>query len=103
MSSESQQLRASNAVDGDSTTRWASDRTDNQWLDVDLCGLYNLTGVRLHWEAAYGKEYQIRVSSDGSNWRTVHTTINFNGCVDNFNLNSIGRYVRIHGLERGTW
>lgn len=101
-SSESQQLRASNAVDGDSTTRWASDRTDNQWLDVDLGGLYNLTGVRLHWEAAYGKDYQIRVSSDGRNWRTVHTTINGNGGVDNINLNATGRYVRMQGLERGT-
>lgn len=100
--SESQQLHARNAVDGDLTTRWASGQTDDQWLDVDLGALYNLTGVRLHWEAAYGKNFQIRVSSDGRNWRTAHTTVNGNGGVENISLNTTARYVRMQGLERGT-
>ena len=100
--SESQQLHARNAVDSDLTTRWASGRTDNQWLDVDLGAMYNLTGMRLHWESAYGKNFQIRVSSDGSNWRTAHTTVNGTGGVDNINLNTTARYVRMQGVERGT-
>lgn len=100
--SESQQMHARNAVDGNPTTRWASGRTDDQWLDVDLGGLYNLTGVRLHWEAAYGKDFQIRVSNDGRNWRTAHTTVNGTGGVDSISLNTTARYVRMQGLKRGT-
>lgn len=100
--SESQQLHARNAVDGNLNTRWASGRTDNQWLDVDLGALYNLTGVRLHWEAAYGKNFQIRVSNDGRNWSTAHTTVNGTGGVDSISLNAAARYVRMQGLERGT-
>ena len=34
---ESDEYLASNAVDGDGTTRWASEFADNQNLIVDLC------------------------------------------------------------------
>jgi hypothetical protein len=99
---ESPEHHARYAVDGSLTTRWASGRTDNQWLDVDLGAVYNLTGVRLHWEAAYGKNFQIRVSNDGQNWSTVHTTVNGTGGVNNISLNATARHVRMQGLERGT-
>ncbi|MDQ2076692.1 discoidin domain-containing protein [Marinimicrobium sp. ABcell2] len=101
-STESQQLHARHAVDGDTSTRWASGRSDNQWLDVDLGAVYNLTGVRLNWEAAFGKSFQVRVSNDGVNWSTVHTTVNGTGGINNIGLNASARHVRMQGLERGT-
>lgn len=63
------------AVDGDPTTRWAvssaeRSRTDS-WVAVDLGAEQTISEVRLLWEAAYGTSYDIQVSDDGQNWRTV--------------------------------
>lgn len=94
---------ASNAVDGNNGTRWASDWSDPQWIYVDLQDSYNITEVKLNWEAAYGKTYQIQVSSDATNWNTIYsTTTGAGGVEDLTRLSGTGRYVRIYGTARGT-
>ncbi|WP_078083248.1 glycosyl hydrolase [Microbulbifer mangrovi] len=90
------------AVDGDAGTRWASDFSDNQWIQVDLGSVYTLSQVVLNWEGAYGKAYEIQVSADGSNWTTAATVSNGDGGVDQVSLNASARYVRMQGVERGT-
>ncbi|MBB5212663.1 glycosyl hydrolase [Microbulbifer hydrolyticus] len=92
------------AVDGDTSTRWASDFSDSQWFQVDLGAVYSLSQAVLNWEAAYGKAYEIQVSDDGSNWTTAASVSDGGGGVDQLNLNpgSSGRYVRMLGIERGT-
>src|SRR5690606_16540357 len=67
-----------------------------------LDAVYQLTGAKLHWEAAYGKAYQIQVSMDGHSWQTLYSTDSGNGGLDTINLNGVGRYVRMNGLKRGT-
>ena len=93
----------SNATDGNLTTRWASDWSDPQWIEVDLGQTYAISGVQLTWEAAYGQAYQIQVSDDNQNWTTVYSTATGIGGVDSINLSGVsGRYVRMYGTARGT-
>ncbi|GAA1517578.1 hypothetical protein GCM10009827_035730 [Dactylosporangium maewongense] len=95
-------LVAANAVDGNSTTRWGSVHADPQWLQVDLGASYNLNRVRINWEAAYAKAYQIQTSPDGSTWTNVYSTSSGDGGVDDVTLTGTGRYVRVNQTQRGT-
>ncbi|GAA0397968.1 hypothetical protein Acor_35030 [Acrocarpospora corrugata] len=93
---------AANAVDGNSGTRWSSLYTDPQWIQVDLGQSYNLTRVRLNWEAAYGRAYQIQTSPNGTTWTNVYSTTTGDGGVDDVTLTGSGRYVRVNGTQRAT-
>lgn len=93
---------AASAFDGDPASRWASQSTDAQWIYVDLGSVLSFNRVILHWEAAYGKSYQIQVSNNATSWTTVYSTITGVGGVETINVNASGRYVRMNGLLRGT-
>lgn len=102
-SSEVDWLTPDLAVDGNNNTRWASLYTDNQWLSIDLGRDYTFNKVVLNWEAAYGKQYKIQVSTDGSQWTDVYTELNSNGGVDEIEFPSTNaRYVRMQGIKRAT-
>jgi beta-glucanase (GH16 family) len=95
---------ATSAVDGNSTTRWSSQFSDRQWVYVDLGATYHVTDVKLNWERAAGKNYQIQVSADAASWTTI-TTITGNttaGVHDYTALSGTGRYVRIYCTARAT-
>ena len=74
-SNETDGLNASKAFDGDRTTResrWSSAVADGpHWLAVDLGQTRNIKTVMLYWETRKATHYQIQVSDDGSDWRTV--------------------------------
>jgi exo-beta-1,3-glucanase (GH17 family) len=93
---------AANAVDGDPATRWASDWSDPQWLQVDLGTRTSFRHVQLVWESSYAKAYTVQTSDDGQSWRTVRTVADGNGGVDDFDVTGTGRYVRVNGTARGT-
>jgi hypothetical protein len=70
---------------------------------VDLQGTYNITEVKLNWEAAYAKSYQIQVSSDAVNWTNIYSTAaGAGGIEDRTGLSGTGRYVRLYGTVRQT-
>ena len=92
----------SNAVDGSLTSRWASDWSDPQWLRVDLGAATTFQHVQLVWEAAYGRSYDLQVSDDDRDWRTVYSTAAGDGGVDDIDVTATGRYVRVNGTARGT-
>ncbi|MDL4818493.1 discoidin domain-containing protein [Actinomadura opuntiae] len=93
---------AAGAVDGNSQTRWASDWSDPQWLQVDLGSIQSFRHIQLNWETSYAKAYTIQTSDDGTNWQTIHQVTDGNGGIDDFDVNGSGRYVRINGTARGT-
>lgn len=100
---ESQMLAESNATDGKNSTRWSSLFKDPQWIYIDLGKTCDITAVRLIWEAAFGKEYEIQVSNDASTWKTVYSTGSGDGDKDDITLTSVkARYVRMYGKQRGT-
>ncbi|NYE03374.1 hyaluronoglucosaminidase [Bacillus niacini] len=91
------------AVDGNNNTRWASLYTDNQWISVDLGQVYSIDKVKLNWEAAYGKQYKIQVSTDGSQWTDVYTELNSNGGIDEIQFPATdARYVKMQGIKRSS-
>ncbi|GAB4008370.1 hypothetical protein GCM10029992_64560 [Glycomyces albus] len=93
---------ASAAFDGDPGTRWSSEFSDDQWIQVDLGSTHDLTSAELVWEAAYASAYEIQVSDDGQNWTTVHITTDGQGGTETIALDASGRHVRMQGLERAT-
>jgi len=100
---ESASYPAGNAVDGNTGTRWSSAFSDPQWIYVDLQATYDITRVKLNWEPAYGKSYQIQVSSNAANWTTIYTTTTGAGGIEDLNgLSGTGRYVRMYGTSRAT-
>jgi hypothetical protein len=99
---ESAALTADKAVDGNTATRWSSLFSDLQWLQIDLGNIYTINQVMLKWETAYGKDYQIQVSNDGSTWTTIYTKTNGTGGTETLAVNGTGRYVRMYGTARGT-
>ncbi|WP_347332566.1 discoidin domain-containing protein [Marinimicrobium locisalis] len=90
------------AVDGDAGTRWSSEFSDHQWITIDLEATYQLTGINLHWQNSYSKDYKVQVSVDGRNWITVHSVVNSDGGLDQHALGEQARYVRVEGSSRAT-
>ncbi|MFC9853335.1 discoidin domain-containing protein [Streptomyces prasinus] len=89
------------AVDGNLTgTRWASQWSDPQWFQVDLGQRSDLSRTVLTWEGAYGKNYQIQASDNGTDWRTLKTVTGGDGGTDEVAVSGSGRYVRMLGTER---
>ena len=104
--SESGSDTKENAFDGDTATRWGASQNDAEnWIYVDLEDTYAINEVVLRWEDAYAKKYEIQMSKDGENWKTVHTENTSDGGVDVITLDNVtGRYIRMQGLEKsGTW
>ncbi len=93
---------ASNAVDGNTGTRWSSQFSDPQWLQVDLGSTQSICQVVIQWETASGKAYQIQVSNDAANWTTIYSTTTGPGGTETLNITGSGRYIRMYGTQRNT-
>lgn len=99
---ESSTFAASRAFDANGTTRWASAWTNEQWIYVDLQGQYSINRVRLDWEAAFARQFQIQVSNDNVNWTTVFSNYNGTGGTTDVSLSTQGRYVKMYAWQRAT-
>lgn len=103
-STEASTLPGTNAVDGNSSTRWSSAMyVDPQWITVDLGSNYNISQIKINWEAAYAKNFLVQISADNANWITLKDVQNNTTLSNDFtSLSGSGRYVRIYGTARGT-
>src|SRR5687767_5706038 len=95
-------LSVAAGVDGNLGTRWGSDWSDPQWIQVDLGSTQTICRVVLRWEGAYGRGYQIQVSANASTWTTIYTTTTGDGGVDDLTVAGSGRYIRMNGTVRAT-
>ncbi|HET8658418.1 MAG TPA: glycoside hydrolase family 3 C-terminal domain-containing protein [Micromonosporaceae bacterium] len=93
---------ATAAVDGNLGTRWSSQFSDPQWIQVDLGGTATINRVVLSWEAAFGRAYRIEVSANGSLWTTIYSTTTGQGGTEQLTVSGTGRYVRMYGTTRAT-
>ncbi|MFM7024329.1 MAG: discoidin domain-containing protein [Flavobacteriales bacterium] len=95
--------QAYKATDGVANSRWSSKFADPQWITVDLGAVYDINRVKITWENAKGKNYQVLVSNDTVNWTSAKTVTGNTALVnDHTGLTSTGRYVRIYGTARTT-
>ena len=99
---ENASFPASNAVDGNTSTRWSSAFSDPQWLQVDLGSVSAISQVVLDWETAYATAFQIQTSSDGTNWTSISSPTTGTGGTQTLNVTGTGRYVRMYGTARAT-
>lgn len=106
-SQEDNGTRAELATDGDMGTRWGSawnglsdEDKNNQELTVDLLEAYNINKVIMHWQAARASEYELQVSLDGKEWKTVATPKNSPETETVTFEETPSRYVRMHGVKR---
>jgi hypothetical protein len=106
-------------TDGNGATRWAVASAErprlDSWVRVDLGTTRAVDRVKLSWEAAYGAEYRIQVSANGTTWQdaavvpAAHTFApppvvpGGNGGVDDLTFPAVpGRYVRMLGARQAT-
>ena len=91
------------AVDGRRDTRWSSEFSDPQWLEVDLGGEQTISRVELYWEAAFAKAYKVEVSTDGKDWNRIYKTNDGDDGTEVIRFKpTAARYVRVEGTKRGT-
>ncbi|MCF7885078.1 MAG: glycoside hydrolase family 3 C-terminal domain-containing protein [Candidatus Marinimicrobia bacterium] len=91
-----------NVNDGDMSTRWSSAWSDPQSITLDLGEMLNFNRINIHWEAAYASQYYVQISDNNEDWQNIREVTNSNGGLDQINVNSKARYIRIYGTERAT-
>jgi hypothetical protein len=101
-STQNSSFPASDAVDGNTGTRWSSAFSDPQWLQVDLGSSQTICQVTLDWETAYATAFQIQTSPDGTNWTTIYSTTTGTGGTQTLSVTGTGRYIRMYGTARAT-
>jgi len=100
---QSNEFSPDKAIDGNFQTRWSSQFSDPQWLNLDLGAEITVYKVNLYWEAAYAKAYEIQVSSDGNSWNAVYSTTNCAGGNEEISFTPVSaRYIRIYATQRAT-
>ena len=97
-------LTAANAIDGNPSSRWSSDHSNdnNAWIHVDLGGTYTVQQVVLSWEAAYARGYKVQVSDNATSWTDVFATTTGGGGNVTVPVNRSTRYVRMQGVTPNT-
>ncbi len=91
------------AVDGNIGTRWESASADPQSIVVNMGANYNVDQVKITWEGAYGKDYEIQISTDSLNWTTLKNVTGNSTLINDWTgLTGNGKYLRILGTVRGT-
>lgn len=96
------------ATDGLTSTRWESSWANTgEELTVDLKAVYHINKVRILWENACAKNYEIQVSLDGAEYATVGLGGVTTGGWNELMLNPVGgeilpevRFVKLKCVEK---
>jgi mannan endo-1,4-beta-mannosidase len=98
---------ASRIADGELWSWWNGDKTDQQWLELDLQQQRSLSGLSVIWWKARAKTYRIKVSSDGVDWQEVapesqtDRQLDWQRESDFFRFSPVSaRFVRLEFLSR---
>ncbi len=99
---ESASLTPAGAVDGNSATRFAAGGgcAHDTWLILDLGDRYDLSEVRINWEAAHPSEYVLEISSDGSTYQELKTVEAASAGWVKTPVSGTGRFLRIREKAR---
>jgi len=98
---------AGRAVDGSTSTYWRSGSVSSNtivWWRVDFGAAYTIDRVVIRWRSSYyARQYDIQVSSDGTNFTNVVTDNSGNGGTDDRSFTAVSaRYVRVHMRRNNT-
>ena len=96
-------VSADNLIDGKLKTRWSSEFSDPQWIILDLGRAVNVSDIRLTWENAYAKKYNIEFSTDKSTWQKISSNSKCEGKVEEItDINKQARYIKLNLHKRAT-
>ncbi len=92
------------AVDANGTTRWSSAYSNNQNFVVDLGANYSINRIRIAWEDAYARDYQLQVSTNNTTWTTIREQWGKSSAAadDYTGLASTARWVKVYCINRAT-
>nr|WP_229256455.1 di-heme oxidoredictase family protein [Duganella lactea] len=94
---------AANTIDGKLNTRWASAFEDGASIEYDFGVKTQIGYLKLIWQDAYGKQYNLLVSDNGKDWTQIRAVTNGRGGTEEFfNLGVNARYLRLQGVARAT-
>lgn len=89
------------SASGPEQSRWASARTHDQWIQVDLNKVYKVDQIKITWEDAYGVDYELKGSVNGKDWFTIKN-VTGNVAKEN-NHTGLGdieaRYIKLIGTK----
>ncbi|WP_375417155.1 discoidin domain-containing protein [uncultured Hymenobacter sp.] len=93
---------ASRAFDADLGSKWESVHANaTDWIYVDLGNTYEVNRVKILWESAFAKDYDIKFSADKTNWTPIKSiTGNTTTTNDITGLSGKARYVGIFCLTK---
>lgn len=85
-------------------SKWVSDASDDEWIQVDLGAAREVNRVILKWDSAYAESFRIQTSLDASAWTDVYSTElgRARSVTDETFTPVQARYVRMLGEKRGT-
>ena len=102
-SEEASGTRAENAVDGNASSRWSSEASDDQSITVDLGAKSKVSTVAVQWEGAYASEYLIQGATSAKGpFTTIATQTAGAGGLESFEVTGEYRYIRVQGVHRAT-
>ncbi|MBR0309756.1 MAG: discoidin domain-containing protein [Paludibacteraceae bacterium] len=93
------------AIDGDEGTRWESAKSDDETWTLDMGQLRVFNTIKILWEGAYAKEFELTSSNDGEAWTNLYTETNLTQAGwQEIKLaeNKSARYIKYHGTKRAT-
>ncbi len=91
--------------DGNYSTRWASQRNDNQYMIVDLGEVMTIDTIKIFWESARAKSYSIDVAKDDKVFETLETFTDMpaDSLNDVITFEPIeARYIKMQGIKTET-
>lgn len=104
-SSYSEMYDAANAVDGDYSTRWSSEYSNDQYFVIDLGKEKKIDTIKLFWETARAKKYNVQIAGDDKNYTVIKeldnlTTESLNDVIQFDAVKA--RYIKVVGITPAT-
>lgn len=96
---------AASAIDGNEGSRWESASTDDETWTLDMGQKRIFNTIRILWEGAYCKEFNLTYSNDGENWSPLYTETNLTSAgwqTIELGSNVTAQYIKYHGTLRAT-
>ena len=96
---------AGNAIDGNEGTRWESAATDDETWTLDMGQLRIFNTIKILWEGAYCKEFELTYSIDGDTWSPLYTETNLTQAgwqLIELSDEVTAQYIKYHGTKRAT-
>lgn len=90
------------AVDGDYSTRWGSDYSDDQYIIVDLGEVQTIDTVKIFWEQSRAVNYDLEVAGEDKQFKVIKEMRNITGTTEDIiQIDPVeARYVKMNGKNR---